>query len=231
MLPALERRHDVLALTLPGHPGGPSLAEPVSAEGMLDQLESSLDTLGVDTAHVVGNSLGGFAALKLAERGRARSVVALAPAGGWEDDTQGHKPIRLLGGVVRAARAAAPFADALLETPHGRRNATVLSAVRYEHIPKELLVHQLLGLAAFDGAEALSEAAIRDGWPLDPERITCPVRIVWGTQDQLLTWPQAAERFQRVLDADWVVLEDVGHCPQLDVPEQTAELILGFAQP
>ncbi len=29
-------------------------------------------------------------------------------------------------------------------------------------------------------------------------------------------------------DADWVVLDGVGHCPQLDVPLDTAELILGF---
>jgi pimeloyl-ACP methyl ester carboxylesterase len=28
--------------------------------------------------------------------------------------------------------------------------------------------------------------------------------------------------------ADWVELQGVGHCPQLDVPLQTAQLILGF---
>ena len=28
--------------------------------------------------------------------------------------------------------------------------------------------------------------------------------------------------------ADWVELDGVGHCPQLDVPLETAELILGF---
>jgi pimeloyl-ACP methyl ester carboxylesterase len=67
------------------------------------------------------------------------------------------------------------------------------------------------------------------GWPLDPEAITCPVRIVWGTDDRLLAWPRAAERYrQRLPYADWVVLEDVGHAPQLDVPLETAQLILGF---
>ena len=28
--------------------------------------------------------------------------------------------------------------------------------------------------------------------------------------------------------ADWVVLDGIGHCPQLDVPLETAQLILGF---
>jgi pimeloyl-ACP methyl ester carboxylesterase len=68
------------------------------------------------------------------------------------------------------------------------------------------------------------------GWPLAAERITCPVRIVWGTEDRLLPYPAAAERFRRELpQADWVELDGVGHYPQWDVPLETAELILGFA--
>jgi pimeloyl-ACP methyl ester carboxylesterase len=67
------------------------------------------------------------------------------------------------------------------------------------------------------------------GWPLDAERIRCPVRILWGTEDRLLPWPGAAERLRRALpNADWIELDGVGHCPQLDVPLETAQLILGF---
>jgi pimeloyl-ACP methyl ester carboxylesterase len=58
------------------------------------------------------------------------------------------------------------------------------------------------------------------------------VRIVWGTADRLLPWPSAARRFQRGLaQADWVVLDGVGHAPQLDVPVETAQLILEFTDP
>ena len=42
-----------------------------------------MDAAGFERAHIVGNSLGGHVALQLAERGRAESVVALAPGGGW----------------------------------------------------------------------------------------------------------------------------------------------------
>ena len=42
-----------------------------------------MDAAGFATAHLVGNSLGGHVALQLAARGRADTVVALAPAGGW----------------------------------------------------------------------------------------------------------------------------------------------------
>jgi pimeloyl-ACP methyl ester carboxylesterase len=101
--------------------------------------------------------------------------------------------------------------------------------VAYEHIPEELIVHQLRGAAAAAEADVQIDAALRDGWPLAPERIACPVRIVWGTEDQLVPWPAAAQRFVDELPrAEWVVLDGVGHAPQLDRPLETAELILGW---
>jgi pimeloyl-ACP methyl ester carboxylesterase len=55
------------------------------------------------------------------------------------------------------------------------------------------------------------------------------VRIVWGTEDRLLPWPSAAARHRAAFaNADWVVLDGVGHSPQLDVPVEAAQLILGF---
>ncbi|MGX6449542.1 alpha/beta fold hydrolase, partial [Patulibacter sp. S7RM1-6] len=84
VLPALERRHDVLAPTLVGHAGGPPLPRPPTATTVVDHVEAAMDAAGFATAHVVGSSLGGFVALQLAARGRARSVVAFAPAGGWD---------------------------------------------------------------------------------------------------------------------------------------------------
>ena len=42
-----------------------------------------MDALGWDTAHIVGNSLGGWVAFELERRGRARTLTGIAPAGGW----------------------------------------------------------------------------------------------------------------------------------------------------
>ena len=78
----LAARYEVIAPTLPGHHGGPAYPEdqPMTFEHSTDAVERLLDELGVGTAHFVGNSMGGGIALELAKRGRARSVVALAPA-------------------------------------------------------------------------------------------------------------------------------------------------------
>ena len=87
----------------------------------------------------------------------------------------------------------------------------------------------MLGIASCKATGPLIENALREGWTLDAERITCPVRIVWGTADKLLRWPQAAPRYRKELpQADWVLLDGIGHCPQLDAPVEAAQLILGF---
>jgi pimeloyl-ACP methyl ester carboxylesterase len=114
-------------------------------------------------------------------------------------------------------------------TTAGRRRVTAFSTARFEHIPAELLAHTIRGAAACD-ARPLLEFAARAGYDIDAERIDCPVRIVWGTEDRLLPWPSAAARFRTdwLPHADWVELEGVGHCPQLDVPLETAQLITGF---
>jgi pimeloyl-ACP methyl ester carboxylesterase len=232
VLPSLERHHDVLALTLAGHAGGPPLPGEVTDSTLADAVERAMDESGFELAHLVGNSLGGFVALQLAARGRARTVVAFAPAGGWADDSY-RNLLAFQSNLLDQIEAAAPHADAIVSTPEGRRRATRLTTTSFEHIPAELLAHQLRGAAAGSAAAAaMIEHALRAGWSLDAAQIACPVRIVWGTEDELLPWPSAAARFRTewLPHADWVELEGVGHCPQLDVPLEAAELILGVTR-
>jgi pimeloyl-ACP methyl ester carboxylesterase len=219
----------VLAPTLPGHAGGPPLPAAADESTLADGVERAMDAAGFETAHIAGNSLGGYVALVLAARGRARSVVALAPGGGWAPgDESFRETLAYYGRMHELLQTAAPHAESIAGSPAGRRRATELTAVRFEHIPARLLAHQIRGAAASD-APAMVELALRHRWPLDTERIACPVRIVWGTEDRLLPWPSAAARYRAELPhADWVELDGVGHCPQLDVPLEAAQLILGF---
>ncbi|MGO9788880.1 MAG: alpha/beta hydrolase, partial [Solirubrobacteraceae bacterium] len=56
VLPALEREHDVLALTLAGHYGAAPLPAgvPASVSALTDAAERMLDEAGFDAAHLVG---------------------------------------------------------------------------------------------------------------------------------------------------------------------------------
>jgi pimeloyl-ACP methyl ester carboxylesterase len=234
VLPALERHHDVLALTLPGHAGGPALTPELTDDTLVDRVEQSIDAAGIQEAHLVGNSLGGYIALRLAARGRARSVVALAPAGGWADgDPWLRELLRLQRRVLEQAEAAAPHADAIAASPEGRRRATALITTNFEHIPPDLIAHQTVGVARAPEAGRMLAHAQRARWELDAGRISCPVRVVWGTADKLLPWPESAVRYRTQLlpHAEWIELEGIGHCPQLDAPLESAQLILGITSP
>jgi pimeloyl-ACP methyl ester carboxylesterase len=92
-LPTLERHHDVLAVTLAGHAGGPPTEGEITDALLADAVERAMDEAGFETAHIVGNSLGGYVALQLASRGRAQTVVALAPAGGWGQGDETYKEL------------------------------------------------------------------------------------------------------------------------------------------
>jgi pimeloyl-ACP methyl ester carboxylesterase len=231
VLPELERHHDVLAPTLVGHAGGPPLVGEVTGEVLPDAIERAMDDAGFETAHIVGNSLGGYVALQLAARGRARSVVAFAPAGGWMIGDP--RFTQMLSDFPAAQQQLQPFAshaEMLLQLPGGRRRATQAVATNFAHIPTELIAHQIRGVVGCAALVPMVDFALADNYPVDAERITCPVRIVWGTDDRLLPWPSAAVRFrtESFPHADWIDLEGVGHCPQLDVPLEAAQLILGF---
>jgi len=231
VLPALEREHDVLAPTLAGHAGGPALPPGADEAALADAVEQAMDAAGFSAAHVVGNSLGGYVALHLAARGRARSVVALAPAGGWAPGDESWKEtLAYFVSMQELLSGAAPYADQIVSTPEGRRRATLMTAERFEHIPPALLSHQIRGAASCAAVDPLVAHATEHGWTLDAERIDCPVRVVWGTADRILRWPGAAARFREewLPQADWVELDGVGHLPQLDVPLETAQLIRGF---
>jgi pimeloyl-ACP methyl ester carboxylesterase len=190
-----------------------------------------MDEAGFETAHIVGNSLGRYLALHMAARGRAESVVALAPAGGWAKDDESYKEtLDFFPRLKQQVKAIAPQVEQLLGSTQGRRMATLYTTTNFEHIPVELLAHQTRAVAACEGTEAMTAYALREGYRLDAEKIDCPVRIGWGTEDKLLPWPSAAVRYRTewLPHADWVELEGIGHCPQLDVPTETAQLILGF---
>jgi pimeloyl-ACP methyl ester carboxylesterase len=232
VLPALERRFDVLAPTLAGHAGGPPLGGEVDPEAaIVDAVEAALDAAGWEAPAVAGNSLGGYVALHLAARGRARSVVAVAPAGGWAaGDPAIAETLRYFRVMGRLVHDAAPQAEHIAATPEGRTRSTAAFASSAEHLSPDLVATMIRGAAACE-VGPLVDHAERFGWSVDAAAVECPVRLVWGTDDRLLKLPAAAVRFREEWfpQAEWIEIEGGGHCPQLDHPIETAELIAGFS--
>jgi pimeloyl-ACP methyl ester carboxylesterase len=229
VLEELERGHDVLAVNLAGHVGGPEIAPgaEVSLGALVDAVERDMDEAGYQTAHLAGNSLGGWIALELAKRGRARSVVAIAPAGGWEARTREEKRLRTL--FMRNHKLSSrilPRLDRLMRRPRLRR-LLLWQVVSYgDRIPAAAaaqLIRASIGCSVYF---ELMDAIMRDGPPQSFDGVAVPVLLVWGTRDRILPHKRYSERLRRMLpDAEWVELRGLGHMPMSDDPELVARTI------
>ena len=80
-------RYEVFAPTMAGHNGGARGQFFLDTATLADDIERRMDALGWGTAHIVGNSLGGWVSFELERRGRARTLTGIAPAGGWNHFT------------------------------------------------------------------------------------------------------------------------------------------------
>jgi pimeloyl-ACP methyl ester carboxylesterase len=224
VLPRLAPHFDTIALTLLGHRGGrPPSMSPVRVRDVIDDAERSLDELGIESAHLVGNSLGGWVALELARRGRARSVCALSPAGVWDPArrTSASGTLKRVSRTTSATRALLPWVARL---DWVRRFGLRDNAVHGERVSASELVEladDLLGCVVRDDLLATSES-------LSPLRARCPLTIAWSAEDRLFPVaqhePLAREWFP---EARFLRLDGVGHAPMLDDPALVARTILG----
>jgi pimeloyl-ACP methyl ester carboxylesterase len=218
VIPALERERDVIALDLPGFGGSPSLPIGVvpNAAALADTVAEFLDSLGIERPLIGGNSLGGWIALELAARRRARAVVAVSPAGfaeGWEQVAGRFQ----LMSAWRGARLR-PVVEWLARRPGTRVIAYGSMMGRPKKIrPAEALAasRNLAASVAFTNTVAtLTRDRFRDA-----QRVDVPVTLVWGTRDLVLFPWQANRALRELPNARLVKLPGAGHVPTWDDPK------------
>lgn len=227
VLPFLTGRHDVFVPTMAGHRGGPILGAD-SDHGMtavVDSLCDQLDDAGIETAHVAGNSLGGWAALELARRGRARSVTAISPAGAW----QSKRDLMRLLFMFKMARMAiaTPPLRALAGNPM-MRSAWLGKVVEHPgRVSTEDLadmVEDAVSCSALAGALSGS-VQLHMLEPLDVA--LCPIRVAWAEHDRTIPYRRYGHPMRaRIPGAEFITLPGVGHVPMSDDPRLVARTIL-----
>ena len=235
VLPALEREHEVLAVGLLGHHPERAFAEGVrpSVSALVDGVEREMDEAGWTTAHLVGNSLGGWVALELAKRGRARSVVVLSPGGGYVQGSLSADltAVRLTLEHLMVSRLVLARAPALVARPRLRRMLFAGTFARPQNIDA---LEGLLLLRSFGGSSSFIPLlrSMKYGGPLrDLGDISAPVRIGWGTRDAVLPMRFFSSRLrEEIPGVDFVELPGLGHVPMVDDPSRVAELILEWTR-
>lgn len=232
--PALARtgRFEVFAPSMAGHNGGPRSRSWLLNSGVLaDHVERQLDELGWDSAHIVGNSLGGWVAFELERRGRARTLTAIAPAGGWHRWSPvkyeivakfvAGLPVWLTALVLRERAMRLPLAKAAASVPISATPAALSDEHMREviadvtHCPAyyQLLIKALL----MPGLMELADTAT-------------PTHLVVCERDRVLPHPRYTKHFLRhIPDIDKVTtLDGVGHIPMFEAPQLIADLIVAW---
>ena len=181
----------------------------------------------------MGSSLGGWLSLELAARGRARSVVGVCPAGGWENDAP---ELRAIMRYFRRNQLMLRRAQPLLRTVAARPRSRRLALRDVIADPSGVTAGEALQM--FEGAAEC--AIVQDALRLtasgqmfgDLGEIDAPVRILYGTRDRIVRWPNCYMRMRRLLpQAEFVALPGLGHLPMWEDPELVTRLILEVSDP
>jgi pimeloyl-ACP methyl ester carboxylesterase len=223
VLPALTERFEVLNMDLPGAGRSPHLIERPTVAAITDAVEQTLDAEDVGRVHVLGNSLGARIALELARRGRARSVVSIAPSGMniW--------PERVLQGTGMAVarlvgRTISPLIGPLSRSAVGRTALMLPLKARPWSTGQEEAIGLREGFAdSRDWWRTLLWALLLDV-PRGVGHIDCPVLLVQGTADWI-AMGQTVRYLPVVPRSRFRPLVAAGHAPQSDRPETIVRLV------
>jgi pimeloyl-ACP methyl ester carboxylesterase len=222
----LAEQFDVIALDLPGF-GASSQPPGLSFDDEPRAVLGLMDALGVQKAHLVGNSMGGAISLLLAARqpDRVDHVVVLDSAGFRMKLNERPFMIRVL---------ASRFAGFLADRLPVRRILTASTLRHLIHDPKRVTdervaeyVAPLLRTGALVAARSLLRSPLDEGFVKGLGSIEARTLVVWGRFDPWL--PEAdADRFVAEIKGARKVVLQTGHMPQEEQPAEVVRLISEF---
>jgi 3-oxoadipate enol-lactonase len=214
--PSLAEHFRVVRYDTRGHGESPVPPGPYSVDDLVDDLLALLDRLGVGRAHLVGLSLGGMTALRLAARNPERvdrlvvlcTSALLGPAQAWLD---------------RAATVRAAGTGAVAESVVGRWYTEGYAAT---HPDQVAAARAMVASVPAEGYAACCEAIASMDLTADLSGITAPTLAVAGADDPA-TPPEHLERIAAgVKDGSLLVVPQAAHLACQEQPEAVTRALL-----
>jgi 4,5:9,10-diseco-3-hydroxy-5,9,17-trioxoandrosta-1(10),2-diene-4-oate hydrolase len=232
-LAALTTRFRVILPDQPGFGGSyrPTEEDLVArsiTEITVDALAQTMDALDVGRFHLLGNSLGGAAAIAFAQKhpDRVTGLVLMAPGGGWlpmgPTPTEGQKQMFLYynaGG------------------PSEKKMASFIRTMVFDHKEFGEEVVRARYEASLDGSHVEFYHRYNDAFArrhgMDPlwkdlDRITAPTLLLWGRDDRTITLDGAQMMLRTIPDVQMHVFGKCGHWVQLERQQEFEEQVLSF---
>lgn len=224
-----------LRVLLPDQPGFGRSYRPSEAELekesitqiTVDALVDALDDLGIAKAHVVGNSLGGAAAIALAQQhpDRVDRLVLMAPGGGWlpfgPTPTEGQKEMfRYFNGEGPTLKKMKTFIGVMTAQP---KKWAETAQARYEASLDESHIefyHRL--------NDSFAKRRGMDPLWRDLHKIAAPTLLLWGRDDRTISLEGAQIMLKYIRDVQLHVFGNCGHWVQLERQAEFERLVTDF---
>jgi pimeloyl-ACP methyl ester carboxylesterase len=217
---ALAKGRRVLALDWPGHGESPLPATPLRAVEFGDLLVEFADRLDLSNAVIVGNSVGGYAACRLAlERPERVAGVVLINTGGFTPHSAFTRLFCAVMGRPPVIKAVFP--------------AFVRAYMRAKHPVDKAVVDRVVALAKTDAgartAAALWKSFTDPGHDLRTRaaQISAPVLITWGAKD-LTAPPRWGKEVQAAIPGSRLATLPTGHVVFSSEPVAWLKTVLPF---
>ncbi|WP_328857967.1 alpha/beta fold hydrolase [Williamsia herbipolensis] len=234
VIPELARHHRVLAPDLPGHGASGKPRGDYSLGSFAAWLRDLLDELGIESATVVGQSLGGGVAMQFSyQHPEYCHRLALISSGGLGPDVSW--TLRLL--AAPGAELLMPVIAAPPVITAGNKVASWLGerGLRAPRANEMWRAHRSLGdretRAAFlrtlravvdhrgQAVSAMGKLHLNEGMP---------TLLIWGDDDAVIPVAHAHAAHEAMPASRLEILPGVGHFPQVEDPDAVARLLLEF---
>ena len=215
-VPALAERYRVISYDARGHGDSPSPPGPCTLDDLVDDVVALLDRVGAERAHLVGVSLGGMTAMRMAVREpqRVHRAVLLCTSA---STTAG--PYLERAAAVRRG-GTAPLAPAVVS-----RWVTPAFAAEHPEVVRRL--EAMVAGADDEGYAACCEVVAAVELRADLPRISAPTLVVSGADDQALPPEHQRVIADGIPGARLVTLSPAAHIPTVEQPLQVTGAILG----
>ena len=229
LAPLLARSRRVIVPDLPGHGRSGSIGGPADLRAYADCVAQILGRETTEPAVVVGHSMGGVVALRLAVAHPARvSALALVESAGISSASRRAEAFLALTGLLKPARHAGRLR-------HQIAPRSSLRALTFGYwgagLARDLTAEAVLGF--LEGGHhatdvgAASSALVRDDPRLDLDRVVCPALVLWGSRDRMVPLEDGFE-YARRLGAPIRVVAGAGHLLIGERPEECASILEAF---
>lgn len=203
------------------------LDAPVSVERMAEDCVALLDFLNLDRVPVLGHSMGGMVAMRLAARWPDRVNRLIVAASGPERSA---RRVSLVDTLVALGEAGISdelwfkslfhwlFAPPLFDDPAQVNNAIELAANYPYRQPISAMRRQVDAIAEFDAGDTA-------------EHIIAPTLAILGGKDLLFPSQEASHALKSIRDIRIEILPDAAHSLHWDDPEGFSRHVMTFLDP